>query len=379
MGLRSQRAPTAHVGSSPIASGLPLRPSGFALRSRADFRCRCRGHLARARGPRRGRRCVVHPRIQTGSASAEATTATIRPSFSPDKLGAKAAFTFAAHFAGGELGVPSPVRRAVVHFPPGLTLDVPKLTSCTKARLQAHGARGCPAQSQIGTGRALADVHVGSTVESEEAAVSAFVGPPQGLNPTIEILGQGYSPLEERVVITATALPDNPPYGEKLVMSVPAIPTIPLEPNASTVSFSVTIGGKAAKEAPQPQHGPAALPLSRRRLPVRRRIHLRRRLHQHQHRDGSLPVAARQLPMVCTLSAMEAILSILQVIIAVVLIFLVLMHSGKDAGLSGAFGVGTGQGPLGGGSLVERNLNRWTVFFAILFVGNTIILLKKPW
>ncbi|HEV3071094.1 MAG TPA: preprotein translocase subunit SecG [Solirubrobacteraceae bacterium] len=76
---------------------------------------------------------------------------------------------------------------------------------------------------------------------------------------------------------------------------------------------------------------------------------------------------------------MEALLSILQVIIAVVLIFLVLMHSGKDAGLSGAFGVGSGTGPLGGGSMVERNLNRWTVAFAILFVGNTILLLKKPW
>jgi preprotein translocase subunit SecG len=76
---------------------------------------------------------------------------------------------------------------------------------------------------------------------------------------------------------------------------------------------------------------------------------------------------------------MEALLSFAQVIIAVTLIFLVLMHSGKDSGLSGAFGVGSGQGPLGGGSLVERNLNRWTVFFAILFVGNTILLLKKPW
>jgi preprotein translocase subunit SecG len=76
---------------------------------------------------------------------------------------------------------------------------------------------------------------------------------------------------------------------------------------------------------------------------------------------------------------MEALLSIAQVFIAVGLILLVLMHSGKDAGLSGAFGVGTGQGPLGGGSLVERNLNRWTVFFAILFVGNTILLLTKPW
>jgi preprotein translocase subunit SecG len=75
----------------------------------------------------------------------------------------------------------------------------------------------------------------------------------------------------------------------------------------------------------------------------------------------------------------ETILSVVQVIISVVLIFLVLMHSGKDSGLSGAFGVGSGAGKLGGGSLVERNLNRWTIAFAILFALNTILLLKKPW
>jgi preprotein translocase subunit SecG len=73
---------------------------------------------------------------------------------------------------------------------------------------------------------------------------------------------------------------------------------------------------------------------------------------------------------------LETLLSIVQVGICIVLIFLVLMHSGKDSGLSGAFGVGTGAGPLGGGSLVERNLNRWTIAFAILFAANTIILLK---
>jgi preprotein translocase subunit SecG len=73
---------------------------------------------------------------------------------------------------------------------------------------------------------------------------------------------------------------------------------------------------------------------------------------------------------------MEAILSGVQVILAVVVIALVLMHSGKDSGLSGAFGVGTGAGPFGGGSLVERNLNRWTVAFSVLFVVNVIVLLK---
>ncbi len=79
------------------------------------------------------------------------------------------------------------------------------------------------------------------------------------------------------------------------------------------------------------------------------------------------------------LEGVETVDSVIQVILAVIVVFLVLMHSGKDSGLSGAFGVGSGQGPLGGGSLVERNLNRWTVFFAVLFFVNAIILLKQPW
>jgi preprotein translocase subunit SecG len=73
---------------------------------------------------------------------------------------------------------------------------------------------------------------------------------------------------------------------------------------------------------------------------------------------------------------MENILNGVQVLLSLGVIFLVLMHSGKDAGLSGAFGVGSGTGPFGGGSLVERNLNRWTIAFSLAWVANTIILLK---
>ena len=73
---------------------------------------------------------------------------------------------------------------------------------------------------------------------------------------------------------------------------------------------------------------------------------------------------------------MFTFLSIIQVIVAVVLIFLILLHSGKDAGLSGAFGIGGGGSSIGGGSMVERNLDRATVFFAVVFALNTILLLK---
>ena len=74
------------------------------------------------------------------------------------------------------------------------------------------------------------------------------------------------------------------------------------------------------------------------------------------------------------LRLVEAILSGLQIVFAVVVIVLVLLHSGKDAGLSGAFGVGTGA--VGSGALVERNLTRWTIVFAVLFAVNTLVLLK---
>jgi preprotein translocase subunit SecG len=74
--------------------------------------------------------------------------------------------------------------------------------------------------------------------------------------------------------------------------------------------------------------------------------------------------------------SVESILSGFQIFLAVMVILLILLHSGKDAGLSGAFGVGAAGGPFGGGSLVERNLDRWTIFFAILFVANVIVLLK---
>lgn len=73
---------------------------------------------------------------------------------------------------------------------------------------------------------------------------------------------------------------------------------------------------------------------------------------------------------------MYTFFSFTQVIISVVLIFLVLLHSGKDAGLSGAFGIGGGGSSIGGGSMVERNLDRATIAFAILFVLNTFLLLK---
>ncbi len=187
---------------------------------------------------------VASARAQTLATIAPSpeTFATITPSLSPDRLGAKAALTFTIQYGGGQFGVPSPVRRSVLQFPAGLSLDIPNLRSCPAASLRARGASGCPTQSEIGTGHALVEVHAGTETLTEDVTLWAFLGPPQNLEPTFEILAQGYTPLDERMVLTGTVLGDRPPYGEELVMSIPAIPTLALEPDASIATFSLTIG-----------------------------------------------------------------------------------------------------------------------------------------
>ncbi len=69
---------------------------------------------------------------------------------------------------------------------------------------------------------------------------------------------------------------------------------------------------------------------------------------------------------------LEGIFVALQVILGVLVIILVLAHSGKDSGLSGAFGIGQSQ--FGATQVMERNLTRMTIVVAVLLVANTVFL-----
>jgi hypothetical protein len=168
--------------------------------------------------------------------------ATIAASFHPDRLGALGALTVTIDLSGDALGDPPPLRRSVLRLPAGLGIEVPHLRSCEPERLRLLGARGCPAQSRLGVGRAFIRAPLGSQLLGESISLWVFLGPLHNLQPTFEMLAQGYTPFDERVVLSGTVLPDNPPYGEDLVLAIPAIPTLPLEPAASIASMSLTIG-----------------------------------------------------------------------------------------------------------------------------------------
>ena len=64
-------------------------------------------------------------------------------------------------------------------------------------------------------------------------------------------------------------------------------------------------------------------------------------------------------------------LAVVQVLLVVSLVSLVLMHSGRDAGMGG---MGFTPASQGGTHIVERNLTRLTIVLAILFFANSVAL-----
>ncbi len=184
--------------------------------------------------------CATPARSAPTSGSQD--TATIAASFHPDRLGALGALTVTIDLAADAVGDAAPLSRLALRLPAGLGVEIPHLRSCEPDRLQLLGARGCPAQSQLGVGRALVQAQLGSQLLGENISLWVFLGPLRNLQPTFEMLAEGYTPFDERVVLSGTVLPDKPPFGEDLVLSAPAISTLPLEPDASIAWMSLTIG-----------------------------------------------------------------------------------------------------------------------------------------
>ena len=69
---------------------------------------------------------------------------------------------------------------------------------------------------------------------------------------------------------------------------------------------------------------------------------------------------------------LTAAVLVVHVFASVVLILLILLHSGRGGGLSDMFG--GGMGAAAGSTVVERNLDRITVGTAIVFAFTTLLL-----
>jgi len=124
-------------------------------------------------------------------------------------------------------GVPSPAVHATIDFDKNARLYTKGLPTCDQAKLQNQSTevaeRVC-GKAKIGSGNAIALLHVGPVVYNVEQTVTAFNGVPKGGKPVVILHSYGTTPLQTTLVLVGTVSNYNKEgYGPRLDLEIPLI------------------------------------------------------------------------------------------------------------------------------------------------------------
>lgn len=183
----------------------------------------------------------------TASALAAPTSeqASLRASFTPDRLGVSTTIGFGFHVQTVTGLAPPPMTSVVLRMPAGMnyTLTTLGLAICEPAVLQAKGVTGCPPNSRLGSGNAFVEVPFGTGSGQEIPEIQAVSGPPTaGGNMVVLFYANGRTPVAAQLVFEGEVLPDSGAFGSQLATIVPLIPSVPNGPDVSIVDIKATIG-----------------------------------------------------------------------------------------------------------------------------------------
>jgi hypothetical protein len=172
------------------------------------------------------------------SDAAAAPTARMSAAFTPERLGAPTAVSFAFRVADEERD-PAPLVGIQLAYPRDLGLATSDLgvMACAPAQLRALGPAGCPANSHMGYGSAVVQVAFGSDVVKETTQIALLAGPSPDGYLHLLVYASGKFPIEAAVILTAVLLPGH------LAITVPPIPSLPAAPYVFLTEMHVTLGG----------------------------------------------------------------------------------------------------------------------------------------
>jgi hypothetical protein len=178
-----------------------------------------------------------------GTASASQSVS-LHATFTPEQLGHGTTVGFAFQIATSTGQVPSPLTGIEVSYPVdlGFALSELGLATCSVGALEAFGPSGCPANSLMGYGIALAEIPIGAAIVSETAHVDVFRATNDGGHLALLIYANGATPVAAQVVFPAVVLPAPAPFGGRLDMTIPLVPSLPEAPDVAVVQFRSTLG-----------------------------------------------------------------------------------------------------------------------------------------
>jgi hypothetical protein len=155
-------------------------------------------------------------------------------------LGAGAEAEVQDTIAGSEYGgFPSPLVQLVIDSPAGTKIAPAGFVTCAPAVLENSGPPGCPAKSIAGPlGEGLGVVSFGGEQVQERVTIQPFFAPAGDLL----FYADGSSPVSLQIVERAHWVSAPAGFGPELIAEIPLVQTVPGAPDASILSFTVTVG-----------------------------------------------------------------------------------------------------------------------------------------
>jgi hypothetical protein len=183
--------------------------------------------------------------VPAGAGAMASENATLKASFSPDRLGVSTTIGFSFTVATTEGLAPPPLTSIDLHMPAGMNYTDTNLglAICNPEKLQREGLSGCPANSRLGSGSANVEVPFGDGAGHELPEVQAVMGPSNNGNIVVLFYANGKTPVSAQLVFRGEVQPASGGiFGSQLTTVVPAIPSVPDGPNVSIISVKATIG-----------------------------------------------------------------------------------------------------------------------------------------
>jgi hypothetical protein len=168
----------------------------------------------------------------------------LQATLTPKRLGQGTTIAFGFQIAAPADKVPPPLTGVEVSYPVelGFALSELGLATCSPRTLEAAGPEGCPANSLMGYGTALAEIPVGPTILRETAHVTIVRTTEQSGHLALLIYANGEAPVSAQIVFPGLVLAAPAPFGGRLDMRIPLVPSLPEAPDVAVVQFRSTLG-----------------------------------------------------------------------------------------------------------------------------------------
>jgi hypothetical protein len=165
-------------------------------------------------------------------------------SFKPERLGQRTTLSFGFEILPREGQIPPALTEIELSYPNylGIALSGLGLATCTEATLQASGLESCPADSIMGHGEALAEIALGPDIVRERAPITILRAPDREGRFALLFDVVGTNPLYATAIFPGALLPASAPFGGRVSMELPLVPSIPGAEDVALAQLQATIG-----------------------------------------------------------------------------------------------------------------------------------------